>query len=68
MHFITFRLLAVFFLLQNLTTTIPLVAQSTDPDHQTVLTSGEISVNFTKEKKKYYYTFNALAGEVKHLI
>ena len=65
MNFITFRLLAVTFLLQTLTTTIPLVAQSTDPDHPTVLTSGEISMDFTKEKKKYYYTFNASVGEVK---
>jgi hypothetical protein len=40
-------------------------AQSTDPDHPTVLREGQLTITASNEAKNYYFSFTALGGEVK---
>jgi hypothetical protein len=40
-------------------------AQSTDPDHPTVLREGQLTVSASNEVKNYYFAFTALGGEIK---
>jgi hypothetical protein len=41
------------------------LAQSTDPDHPTVLREGQLTITATERDMNYYFTFTALAGEIK---
>jgi hypothetical protein len=40
-------------------------AQSTDPDHPTVLREGQLTITASERDMNYYFTFTALAGEIK---